>query len=99
MASLAHSVKSPHTARFMAKNTHTTKTRFDRLPLVGLGIVSLACGVWAGLIRLPLNLTIGAGQANWITYHGALMVCGFLGTVIALERAVGLRQWWTYVDP
>ncbi|HWI57741.1 MAG TPA: hypothetical protein VNZ22_10980, partial [Bacillota bacterium] len=70
-----------------------------RLPLLALGIVALVCGVWGGLIRLPLNLPLPANNANWITYHGPLMVCGFLGTVIALERAVGLRHGWTYLAP
>jgi hypothetical protein len=70
-----------------------------RLPLVALGLLSLVCGVWGGLIRLPLNLPLAANQANWITYHGPLMVCGFLGTVIALERAAGLQRWWTYAAP
>ncbi len=74
-------------------------TRLGRLPLVVLGIASLVAGVWGGLVRLPLNLPLPGGGANWITFHGPLMVCGFLGTVIALERAVGLRTWWTYLPP
>jgi len=70
-----------------------------RLPLVLLGIMSLVAGVWGGLVRLPLNLPLPGGNANWITFHGPLMVCGFLGTVIALERSVGLKTWWTYLPP
>ncbi|HLE13403.1 MAG TPA: hypothetical protein VI776_01545 [Anaerolineales bacterium] len=31
--------------------------------------------------------------------HGPLMVSGFLGTLIALERAVALRSRWTYLGP
>jgi hypothetical protein len=38
-------------------------------------------------------------HANWISFHGPLMVCGFLGTVIGLERAVGLRSLWTFAAP
>ena len=75
------------------------RNRLGRLPLVALGIVSLVCGLWGGLIRLPLNLPLPSDNANWITFHGPLMVCGFLGTVIGLERAVGLRNWWTYAAP
>ncbi|HEY5909477.1 MAG TPA: hypothetical protein VJA21_02615 [Verrucomicrobiae bacterium] len=70
-----------------------------RLPFVLLGIASLVAGVWGGLVRLPMNLPLPGGSANWITYHGPLMVCGFLGTVIALERAVGLKTWWIYLPP
>lgn len=78
---------------------YPTRTRLGRLPLVALGLLSLGCGVWGGLIRLPLNLPLPVHHANWISYHGPLMVCGFLGTVIALERAVGLQRWWTYSSP
>lgn len=73
--------------------------RIGRLALVAMGMASLLCGVWGGLLRLPLNLPLPSSNANWITFHGPLMVGGFLGTVIALERAVGLRSWWTYAAP
>ncbi len=76
-----------------------TRTRVSRLPLVALGLIALVCGVWGGLFRLPLKVPMPVHHANWVTYHGPLMVCGFLGTVIALERAVGLQRWWTYVAP
>ncbi len=71
----------------------------SRLPLLLLGIACLIAGVWGGLVRLPMNLPLPGGSANWITFHGPLMVCGFLGTVIALERAAGLNAWWTWVPP
>ena len=29
----------------------------------------------------------------------AALVLGFVGTVIALERAVALRRWWAYLAP
>jgi hypothetical protein len=48
---------------------------------------------------MPLNLPLPGGNANWLSFHGSLMVCGFLGTVIGLEQAVGLRGWWTYLAP
>jgi hypothetical protein len=75
------------------------RLRLSRAPLLFLGLAALAMGVWGGLVRLPLALPIPADNANWITYHGPLMVCGFLGTVIALERAVGLGHLWTYGAP
>jgi hypothetical protein len=70
-----------------------------RLPLLALGMAALVMGVWGGLIRMALNLPLPTEHANWITFHGPLMVSGFLGTVIALERAVGLERWWTYSAP
>jgi len=75
------------------------RTRLGRLPLIALGMFALVCGVWGGLIRLPMALPLPTDHANWITFHGPLMVCGFLGTVIGLERAVGLRHGWTYAAP
>jgi len=73
--------------------------RLGRIPLLMLGIAALATGVWGGLVRLPMGLPLPADNANWITFHGPLMVCGFLGTVIGLERAVGLGARWTYAAP
>ena len=32
------------------------RVRLERLPLIALGIASLVCGVWGGLIRLPMTL-------------------------------------------
>ncbi len=75
------------------------RKRLGRVPLLLMGMASLLAGVWGGLVRLPLNLPLPGGNATWLTFHGPLMVCGFLGTVIGLERAVGLRGWWTYGAP
>ena len=75
------------------------QTRLRRAPLLLLGIVSLVLGVWGGLLRLSIPLPFPKENANWITFHGPLMVCGFLGTVIGLERAVGLQRAWTYLPP
>jgi hypothetical protein len=68
-----------------------------RFPLLALGIASLVYGVWAGLIRLGWSLP--AGRANVVELHGPLMVFGFLGTVVSLERAVALRRPWGYLAP
>ncbi len=38
-------------------------------------------------------------SARLATMHGPLMVLGFLGTLISLERAVALRQAWGYAGP
>jgi len=73
--------------------------RIGRVPLLLLGMASLLAGTWGGLVRIPLNLPLPGGNANWLTFHGPLMVCGFLGTLIGLERAVGLRGWWPYLAP
>ena len=67
-----------------------------RLPLLALGFVSLALGVAGGLARLTPSLP-APGMA--IALHGALMVSGFFGTVIALERAAALDRAWAYAAP
>lgn len=66
-----------------------------RLPLLFLGFVALAFGVAGGLARLtPLEV-----PASAIALHGPLMVSAFLGTLIALERAVALGRLWAYAAP
>jgi hypothetical protein len=67
-----------------------------RLPLLVLGFASLALGVAGGLARLGASIPAPAGA---IALHGALMVSGFLGTVIGLERAVALGRRWAYAAP
>jgi hypothetical protein len=68
-----------------------------RFPLLALGLASLFCGVWAGLLRFGWALP--QGRANLVELHGPLMVFGFLGTVVSLERAVALRRAWGYLAP
>lgn len=68
-----------------------------RLPLLALAVVSLIAGLWAGLLRLGLDLP--ALDSNLAVMHGPLMVFGFLGTQIGLERAVALRRPWPYLIP
>jgi hypothetical protein len=69
------------------------------LVLLAMGMASLVAAAWGGLARMSLALPLPADNANWVTFHGPLMVCGFLGTVIALERAVGLPDTWAYLAP
>jgi len=68
-----------------------------RLPLLILGFVSLASGVLAGLARFGWGVPLPSAQLALL--HGPLMVCGFLGTVIGLERAVALGRRWAYAGP
>ena len=68
-----------------------------RLPLLILGFASLIVGVGAGLLRL--GWAVPRPAADLAAFHGPLMVCGFFGTVIALERAVALGRGWAYFGP
>src|SRR5512139_3105151 len=68
-----------------------------RLPLLILGFASLAAGVLAGLARLGWGVPLPMAQLTLL--HGPLMVSGFLGTVIGLERAVAMGRRWAYAGP
>lgn len=56
--------------------------------MAGLDAALLALGVWA-----PVR------ASHLPDVHGMVMVLGFLGTLIALERAQALRQPWAYLAP
>ncbi len=68
-----------------------------RVPLLILGFASLIVGVGAGLLRLGWSAPQPA--AALAAFHGPLMVSGFFGTVISLERAVALARRWAYLGP
>lgn len=62
---------------------------------IGLAIgAALIGGLWAGLGRL--GLPVGSAP---ILLHGPLMVLGFLGTAIGVERAVAMRRLWPWAAP
>ena len=60
-------------------------------------VAALVCGVLSGLARLGLPMPDAITRL--IGVHGALMIGGFFGTVIALERAVALGMHWPYAAP
>ena len=70
-------------------------------PLILLAVLALLAGLWAGLLRMAWQLPLL--QPTLPMSHGPLMVSGFLGTLIGLERAVGLTalggRRWTYAGP
>ncbi len=70
---------------------------WQRLPLLAAGILSLIAASWGGLVRLGWSWPIP--EPAWVGAHGPLMVCGFLGTLIGVERAVGLERRWAYAGP
>jgi len=65
-----------------------TASRLGHLPLLLLAVLALLAGLWAGLIRLGWSLP--PIQPAWVADHGPLMVSGFLGTLVSLERALAL---------
>jgi hypothetical protein len=75
---------------------HTAPPRF-RVLLLGLAGATLLSGLWAGLVRLGWPWPLW--QPALLGAHGPLMIGGFLGTLISLERAVALGQRWGYAAP
>ena len=74
-----------------------SKTIAVRIPIILCVILALLGALWAALMRVgwqlpPLPVPL-AGQ------HGALMISGFLGTLVSLERAVALQRKWAYAAP
>src|SRR4029434_3013226 len=75
----------------------TSNQQRGRFVLIALAGVSLLSGVWAGTVRLGWIFPIPTDQFSIV--HGPLMVIGFLGTLIGLERAVALGRVWPYGIP
>lgn len=61
------------------------------------GGLALLAGMDAGLTLAGVPAPVGS--ARLAELHGPLMVLGFLGTVIALERATALRAAWGFLAP
>lgn len=65
--------------------------------LLFLAAIGLLAGLYAGLIRLgflPDTEHVVSPLA-----HGPLMINGFLGTLIGLERAAALDKKWAFIGP
>jgi hypothetical protein len=71
--------------------------RVWRAPMLAMAALSLIWGVWLGLLRLGWALPLP--WPDQLILHGPLMIGGFLGTLIGLERAVGIARRWAYAAP
>jgi hypothetical protein len=70
---------------------------FGRLLLLVAAVTCLVFGAGTGLFRLGWNVRFPATEV--MVFHGVFMVCGFLGTVISLERAIAIGRRWAYLGP
>jgi hypothetical protein len=68
-----------------------------RLPALAGAAIALLGGLYAAL--LLLGVPVAAPPAPVEDVHGPVMVLGFAGTLIALERAVALGRGWALLAP
>ena len=68
-----------------------------RATALSLAAVALLAALWGGLVRMGWPWPILRPAA--VVDHGALMVLGFLGTLVSLERAAALGRRWMYGAP
>ena len=69
--------------------------RKERFVFVFLAITSLLTGLIAGLGRIGWDPIL----LNAVPQHGAIMVGGFLGTLITLEKIIPLKRPYLYAFP
>ena len=75
----------------------TPRMARERVPLLVLVMLCLRAALWGGLVLL--GLPVPELRPSYAVDHGTLMVLGFLGTVISLERAVALGKPWGFAAP
>ena len=75
----------------------TTSGAARRAPLLLLAGLSLLAGLDAALVLLGLPAPVTTDRLPDV--HGMVMVLGFVGTLVSLERAVALRRWWGFGAP
>lgn len=67
----------------------------ERLPIMLFAMICLFSGLWGGLTRIGWNMVVLPVTAH----HGAVMVGGFLGTLIALEKVIPLKKKFLLLIP
>lgn len=88
----------PRTALADAPTTAGPTARLaPRFVALALGGACILTGLDAALLRLGVWAPVTG--ASLAAMHGPLMLVGFLGTVIALERAVAARTPWAFLAP
>jgi hypothetical protein len=65
------------------------------LPFLFLAVLNLIIGLIAGLSRIGWGLHVGTVAVH----HGGIMVGGFLGALIALEKAIPIGKKWVLIVP
>lgn len=84
-------------ARRSATALRSRRATQGRVLLVALGGVALLSGLNAALVRLEVWAPVAFDRLGDV--HGQVMVLGFLGTLISLERAQALGRAWAFLAP
>ena len=99
----AEAAADPATTRGASRNVVPAQRQRPPTPIPRRALLlapaglALLVGLDAGLLLAELPAPISADRLPEI--HGMVMVLGFLGTLIALERAIALRRAWAYLAP
>lgn len=80
----------------MSQLPSSASPSLQRFPLMALALLALLAGLWGGLLRIGWAWP---AHPPLVIAHGPLMVCGFLGTLIGVERAVALDRRWAWAAP
>lgn len=64
--------------------------------ILPVAMLALLTGVWAGWLRIGWQF---GAMPNAVAQHGVLMVGGFLGTLICVERIVFFKRFWAWLAP
>jgi len=67
----------------------------ERLPVILFAASCLLGGLWSGLCRIGWHL----GVTPVVAHHGAIMVGGFLGSLISFEKVIPLKKKVLYLIP
>ncbi|MFT7775212.1 hypothetical protein [Roseateles sp.] len=68
----------------------------SRLAFAGLVATSLVAGIAGGLVRAGVAAPVAGAT---VVAHAFLMICAFMGTVIAIERAVAVKRAVAFAGP
>lgn len=99
-----HGMVSPPTPQRPARTVGATAKVYPWTPVVMvLGLLALLGGMAGGLLRAGVTLPSAFQPGSWVgnaaVTHGALMICGFMGTVIGIERAVAVKLRVAWLAP
>jgi hypothetical protein len=79
----------------MVRTSNYGVIKGERLPIVFFALLCLLSGLWSGLHRIGWDIN----SFPLAPHHGAIMVGGFLGTLISFEKIIPLKKKGLYVIP